>query len=131
MSHVDWCAILGWGEQELTALSCAGWAFVRQGQFKSAARIYKALAALDQKNPYPFEVLGALALQEGDYQSAIEHLNHALHLDPAHQPSKINKAKALLLLGYRNEGLKLARSLMRSEVQLISDRATALVMAYE
>lgn len=131
MSRVDWCAKLGWGEEQLRGLSCTGWSYLRQGQFETAQTLYRALAALDAKNPYYFEVLGALALQMGDYQKAVEWLNHALFLDPLHQPSQINKAKALLLLGYRQEGLEVARPLMQSPVQLIADRATALVMAYD
>lgn len=131
MSHIDWCGLLGWGEDQLRGLRCMGWSYLRQGKYENAQRIYQALAALDRKNPYHFEMLGAIALQMGDYQQAIEQLNHALHLDPSHQPSRVNKAKALLLLGYRDEGLKIARSLMKSQVPLISDRATALVMAYE
>jgi tetratricopeptide (TPR) repeat protein len=131
MSHVNWNAILGWGPDQLRGLSFTAWSYVRQGKYEEARVIYEGLVALDPKDSHHYEMLGAVCLQLGDYQKAIEALDRGLRLKPTHQPSLVNKAKALLLLGYRDQGLAIVRPLARSDSKLIADRATALVMAYQ
>jgi predicted Zn-dependent protease len=130
MSQVNWLEALGWGHQQLSDLRCAAWSHLRQGQYKKALILLEALTILAPDDAYAFREVGALYLQLGDSMKAIEWLDQALLLDPAHLPSQVNKAKALLLLGYRNEGLALAHSLAQSADRLIQDRSTALVMAY-
>lgn len=130
MSSINWLEVLGWGERQVSDLRCAAWSHLRQGQYKKALVLLDALTVLVPNESYPCQEVGALYLQLGNHMKAIEWLDQALLLNPTHLPSQLNKSKALLLMGYREEGLALAKSLTRSADSLIKDRATALVMAY-
>lgn len=130
MSSVNWLEALGWGHQQLADLRCAAWSHLRQGQYRKALVLLEALTILAPDEAYAFREVGALHLQLGDFMKAIEWLDQAILLDPKQLPCQVNKAKALLLLGYREEGLALARQLTRSADRVVQDRSTALVMAY-
>jgi tetratricopeptide (TPR) repeat protein len=66
----------------------------------------------------------------GNGKKAVETLDQALALDPLHEPTILNKVKALLTIGQKAEALELAKSLEKSEDPTIANDASALLAAY-
>ena len=66
----------------------------------------------------------------GNGKKAVEVLDQALALDPLHEPTLINKVKALLAIGQKAEALALAKTLEKSEDSTIANDASALLTAY-
>jgi tetratricopeptide (TPR) repeat protein len=130
MSTVNWREILGWSSDQLEEIRLSGFSFLREGHYNKALIFFKALVVLDPVNAYDAQTLGALYLQLGENQKAIDILNTALTLEPEHEPTLLNKAKALLSLGQMNEALALTRQLQRSRDPSISSDADALLSAY-
>ena len=130
MSQVNWREILGWSDDQLEELRFSGFSFLRQGQYEKARLFYKALVILDPQNAYDAQTLGALYLQMNEPQEALAWLNHALRLDPFHEPTLLNKAKALLTLHENSAALDLARALEKSADPSIAGDASALVYSH-
>ncbi|MBS0623109.1 MAG: tetratricopeptide repeat protein [Verrucomicrobia bacterium] len=130
MQDVKWMEVLGWGKEQLQELRFAAFTMLRQGHYKKAAIYFEGLILLKQDYAYDQQTLGALYLQMGLNAEALARLDQALHLEPNHAPTLMNKAKALLMLGQRQEALKLAASLQKSSNLFIADDATALILAY-
>jgi Tfp pilus assembly protein PilF len=65
----------------------------------------------------------------GDSLKALETLDRALKLDPDHLPTQLNRAKALFMLGYKEQGLIQAKELVGLSDTQIADQAEALVLA--
>ncbi len=128
---VDWLDVLGWTEEQVQDVRVTGYGYFRQGHYAHAIVFFEALISLNPESVYDLEMLGALYLQKGDYKRAIETLDRAMSLAPDHQESRLNKAKAHLSLGEREEGLGLAQELSRSPNHRVRNLATALVMAYQ
>jgi tetratricopeptide (TPR) repeat protein len=128
---IDWCEILDWDEEQITELRYLGYAYVRQGKYDIAQSFIEALVALNPKNAYDVQTLGALFLQRGDNAKALFYLDQALKITPNHLPTLINRTKALLILGQVEEGLSLAKRLSKSKDKDISGIASALLMAYK
>ena len=130
MTLVNWRAILGWTDQQLEELRFTGFSFLRQGHYTKALIFFEALVVLDPMSIYDTQTLGALYLQIGKGKKALETLDQALALDPLHEPTQINKVKALLMIGEKVEALQLAQMLQRSEDPDIANDASALFIAY-
>ncbi len=130
MSQVNWREILGWTNEQLEELRFSGFSFLREGHYNKALIFFEALVILDPRNPYDAQTLGGLYLQIGDGDKALLALNKALDLEPTHEPSLLNKAKALLLTHQRAAALDLAHKLERSPDPSIAGDASALIFAY-
>lgn len=130
MSKVNWCNVLGWGEEELEDLRLAGFAYIQQGKYDIASSFFEALIVLDPENAYDAQTLGALYLQNNEPQKALKILQHALKLEGDHSPTLLNLTKALFMLGLSEEGLRLAEVLQREKTSAISNVAKALILAY-
>jgi tetratricopeptide (TPR) repeat protein len=130
MSKVNWREILGWSNEQLEELRFSGFSFLREGHYKKALIFFQALVILDPANSYDAQTLGALYLQMGDTQKALETLDRALSLEPVHEPTLLNKAKALFTLHRRAEALALAKNLEASADPQIAGDASALLFAY-
>jgi tetratricopeptide (TPR) repeat protein len=130
MSKVNWREILGWTNDQLEELRFSGFSFLREGHYQKALLFFEALVILDPESAYDAQTLGALYLQIGDNQKALKVLNQALALEPIHEPTLLNKAKALLAINRRTEALDLIKTLEKSSDLTISGDATALVSAY-
>ncbi len=127
---MDWREFLGWEEDQLKDLRFAGFAYIRQGKYDVALPFFEALLVLDPKSAYDIQTLGALYLQMGDASRALKFLESSLDLDSKHIPTILNRSKALLLLGKREQGLRIARKLSDHSDEFISNSAKALVLAY-
>ncbi|NGX60647.1 MAG: hypothetical protein K940chlam9_00113 [Chlamydiae bacterium] len=130
MGKVNWKEILGWGDEQLAELRLAGFSFLRQGHYEKALLFFEGLVVLDPKSAYDIQTLGALYLQMGKGLKALSALNQALTLDPKHEPTLLNKSKALLQLHRKQEALALANVLKMSKDPTIMDDAIALMLAY-
>lgn len=130
MAVVNWRAILGWTDEQLEELRFSGFSFLREGHYQKALLFFEALVILDPESIYDTQTLGALYLQMNRVKKSLETLNRALELDPSHEPTQINKVKALLALGNKAEALELAKSLEKSIDPTISQDASALIVAY-
>ncbi len=130
MAIVNWRAILGWTDEQLEELRFTGFSFLREGHYKKALLFFEALVILDPLSVYDTQTLGAIYLQMGNGKKAVEVLDQALALDPLHEPTLINKVKALLAIGQKAEALALAKTLEKSEDSTIANDASALLTAY-
>lgn len=130
MVQVNWSEILGWNEEQLEELRFSGFSFLREGHYRKALLFFEALAVLNPKSHYDTQTLGAIYLQLGKNDKALKTINRALELDPKHEPTLLNKAKALFSLGNTAEATLLARGLEKSGDLTISDDAAALIAAF-
>lgn len=131
MSQVNWREILGWSHEQLDELRLSGFSFLREGKYEKALLFFKTLLIMDPQSAYDAQTLGALYLQMGKKEEALKTLNHALEIDPAHEPTMLNKTKTLLLMDRRNEAFEIARLLQNSKDPNISGDALALLAAYK
>ena len=130
MDHIKWLDVLGWKQEELEDLRFVGYSYIKQGLYDVAITFFEALIVLSQDSAYDHQTLGALYLQKGNNIMALNYLEKALKLDPNHGITQLNKAKALLALGYKKQGLLQARLLEKNKLEPIANQASALVMAY-
>ncbi len=130
MSNVDWLDVLGLGKTELDDLRFIGYSYIKQGHYKIALKFFESLVILSKNALYDLQTLGALYLQMGNNLSALNYLEQAVKLDPKDPTTLINRAKALLLLGYQRQGLLQAETLQHHSDEKIASQATALVLAY-
>lgn len=130
MNHAEWLDLLGWGDAEIEDIRFAGFSYVKQGQYEIALKFFEVLSFLSEANAYDLQTLGALYLQVGNNLSALNYLERALKLDATHEPTLLNRAKALFLLGYKRQGLTQASLLERSSNSYVADQARALTLAY-
>ena len=126
----NWNEILGWNHDQLEEIRFAGFSYLKEGRYEKALVFFKALRILDPKSVYDAQTLGALYLQIGDGKEAIQVLEQALLLSPAHEPTLLNLAKAHLELSQKKEALDLLRPLQKSKDPRIAGDASALVASY-
>jgi len=130
MAKVNWRELLGWNKEQLEELRFSGFTFLREGKYEKALLFFKTLVLLDPESAYDAQTLGALYLQMGDGERALEALNASLEIEPDHEPTLLNKVKTLLLLQRREEAFSIARQLQKSADLTISGDASALILAY-
>lgn len=127
---MNWLETLGWKKREIEALRTAAFAYVKQGAYDLALTFFEALTYLVPNTAYDLQMLGALHLQMGNGLRALECIDRALKIEPAHLETRLNRAKTLCMLGYKRQGLTLAMELAQHENREISSQATALILAY-
>lgn len=128
--QTNWLELLEWGKNEIEDIRFAGYSFLKQGHYEQALKLFKALAILSQEHAYDLQTLGALHLQTGNHLSALNYFERALKLDKSHEPTRLNRAKALFLLGYKKLALTQAEQLKDSSNSNIANQALALILAY-
>ncbi len=127
---IDWKEHIKWNEETLDELRIAAYAYIRQGKYDIAIDFFEALTILDPESAYDAQTLGALYVQLGNPAKAIKCFEKALKLEADHSPTLLNLAKALFMLGKREEGLKLCNILKNEKSEQIANIAKALIMAY-
>jgi len=130
MSRVNWLDLLGWGTSQLKDLRFAGYSYVKQGKYADALKFFEALVILSKENLYDLQTLGALYLEVGNHLSALNYLERALKIESAHEPTLLNRTKALFLLGYKKQALAQSGELERSSDAAVANQARALTLAY-
>ena len=119
-----------WGDDQLEELRFLGYAYLRQGKYDIALNFFEALCILEPESAYDAQTLGALYLQLGNPAKALRYFDRALKLDADHSPTLLNLAKALFMLGKKEEGLKLANVLKDELNPNIANYAKALILGY-
>jgi tetratricopeptide (TPR) repeat protein len=130
MSKIDWRKTLSWGDEQVEDIRVAGFSYIRQGKYDIALPFFEALIILDPESSYDAQTLGALYLQVGKWDKAFRYLERALILEADHAPTLLNLCKAMLMLGRKQEALKLAKLLSREKDPRIANVAKALMLAY-
>ncbi len=130
MSTMNWLEILGWGTEEIGDLRYVAYSYIRQGVYDVALTFFDALAVLSPPIPYDLQTIGALHLQLGNGLKALDFLDRALKMEPAHLLTQLNRAKALFMLGYKRQGLVQVLELEKCQDKEIASQASALVLAY-
>lgn len=131
MSKIDWTKFLGWSEEQLEDLRYAAYAYIRQGKYDIALPIFEALTILNPNSTYDSQTLGALYLEMKQPAKAAKALEKALKLEGDHASTLLNYCKALLMLGKKEEALKLANILKNEKDPMISNAAWALLLAHQ
>jgi tetratricopeptide (TPR) repeat protein len=130
MSQIEWLSILGWNKEELEDLRFVGYSYIKQGKYDIATTFFEALVILAPESTYDLQTLGALYLQKGNNLMALNYIEKAIKLDPAHLPTLLNRTKALFALGYKRQALSQARALEKCAQEQIAGQAQALILAY-
>lgn len=130
MAKINWQDILGWGDDEMSDLRFIGYSYIKQGHYKIALKFFDALVVLNPNSAYDLQTLGALHLQLGDNLSALNYLEQSLRIDAMHPPTLLNRAKALLMLGYQKQGLLQAEDLKDHPNAHIANQAQAILLSY-
>lgn len=130
MSDIRWLDVLGWSDEEIADLRFVGYSYIKQGHYETALKFFEALVVLCPDSAYDLQTLGAIHLQLGDNLSALNYLDKALKIEPSHGYSLLNRAKALFMLGYRDQGVSLAKSLSSHSDVKVANQADALLLAY-
>ena len=131
MSQIQWTKVLGWGNEELDDLRYVAYSYIKQGIYDIALTFFNALAVLTPQTAYDLQTIGALHLQLGNALKALDHLDRALKIEPTHLPTQLNRAKALFMLGYRQQGITQALAIEKQADKELSKQASALVLAYK
>lgn len=131
MGKVNWTDLLGWTDEEVNDLRFVGYSYIKEGHYEIAKKFFEALVVLCPDSAYDFQTLGAVYLQMGDNLEALNFFDKALKIDPEHAPTLLNRAKALLLLGYHRQGLAQAAILKASANPRVASQAEALILAYQ
>jgi len=128
---MDWKEVLGWEEEELDSLRLVAYSYIKQGIYDVALTFFDAISVLTSPSAYDLQTLGALHLQLGNGLKALDFLDRALKMDPTHGQTRLNRAKALFLLGYKRQGLLAALELEKAADREIKAAASALVLSYK
>lgn len=131
MGRVNWCEVLGWNDEQLEDLRYLAYAYIRQGKYDIAIPFFEGLATLDPNSSYDAQTLGALYLQVNEPAKALKYFDRALMLEADHAPTLLNLTKALLMLGKKEEALKLANILKNEPDPAVANVAKALLLAYD
>ena len=122
--------MLGWNKDEVNDLRFVAYSYIKEGVYDVALTFFDALAVLVPPTSYDLQTMGALHLQIGNGLKALDFLDRALKLDPAHIPTQINRVKALFMLGYKRQGLLAATELSKNENKEVKEQAAALILAF-
>ncbi len=126
----NWTDILGWNKEQIDDLRYVGFSYLKEGKYDVAITIFEALVILAPEGAYDWQTLGALYLETGDNLKALSTIEKALKLDPVHEPTLLNRAKALFSLGYKRQALAQAKTLEVAPDRKIAEAASALLLAY-
>ncbi len=127
---MNWQEILGWGEGEINDLRYVAYSYIKQGVYDVALTVFEAIAVLTPPTAYDLQTVGALHLQMGNGQKALDYLEKALKLNPNDIHTQMNRAKVLFSLGYKRQGLMQASALQHAQDPEIVKQASALLLAY-
>jgi tetratricopeptide (TPR) repeat protein len=130
VSDIDWKKNLSLSDDQVEDLRFLGYSYLKQGHYETAKTFFEALVILNPESAYDFQTLGALCLQLGDNLSALDNLEKALKIEHDHAPTQLNRAKTLLLLGYKDQGRLQLEALRKHPHSNIANAAEALILSY-
>jgi adenylate cyclase len=110
---------------DATALSALGERLLDVGELDEARATLEKLAAMSPDDPYTFTLLGNLALQQRDFETAAEQHEHALTLRPGFVASMLGLAQSRYLQGDVNAAESIWRSIVSDADEVIDYRIDA------
>lgn len=118
--------------EELLELAASGHAAFEAGRFAEARAIFRGLAALAPDEPYHRTALAAVALAEGDLETAERQLDEAIRLNEHEVAAYLNRGELYLRQGRvreATEALHRAIALSADDRDPLTLRARALAEA--
>ena len=131
MAKTNWLEILDWNKDQLEDIRYLAFSYVKEGQYDIALKMFHALIILEPDNAYDLQTLGSIYLEKGNSLEALDYIDRSLKIESSHLPTLLNRAKALLSLGYKKQGLTQAIALEKCPSKIISSRAQALISSYK
>ena len=122
-----WKNYLKWSEKQINDVRYLACSYLYEGKYDVAISFFEALTVVDPNNIYDLEALGALYLEINNNKEALNYLNKALNLKPKDPTILLNKATALLSLGYKKEGKEILAILQHVKNTKIMNKATAML----
>ena len=107
--------------------------YIKQGVYHTAIDLLVGLTELDEEI-YDLQSLGALYLEIGDYDNALEYLDKALAKDPNHWSSVLNKINVLVYSDKKEEAITTSKETLKrcddkyfkEEIQFVLSRLEEL-----
>ncbi len=130
MGKINWLKELEWSDEHIEDLRYTGYAYIRQGKYEIALAFFEALAVLDPESAYDAQTLGAVYLEMKEPKKAIKCLERALKFETEHYPTLLNLCKAFIMLGRKEEALRIAHILKDESNPTIANTAKAILLAY-
>ncbi len=130
MAKIDWKQVLGWQTKQIEDLRFVGYNYAKDGKYDIALCIFEALIVLNPEGLYDLQTMGAIYLQVGNNINALNYFEKALKIDPEHLPTKLNRVKAMYLLGYKDVATQEAKKLLSYPNMQIANMAQALINCY-
>src|SRR3990167_3955402 len=127
----NWKEFLGFGKTQINDMRSIGYFYFKQGLFETALSYFNALEVIEPLSTYDLQTIGALYLQMGNNLKAIEYFDKALQIDSNHSPTKLNKTKALFVLGQKKEAIESALELVGNKDPHIATAAKVLILSYQ
>lgn len=128
---MKWLDILGWSSAEIEDLRYVAYSYIRQGIYDVALTFFDAITVISPTTVYDLQTVGALHLELGNGIKALDFLDRALKMEPGHALTRLNRAKALFMLGYKKQGLTQIQELQKNLNPEIASQASALALAYQ
>lgn len=126
----NWTELLGWDRDKIEEIRFYGFSLLREGKYERARLFFEVLLILDPQSAFDRQTLGAIYLQVNENEKAAEQLERALELQPNHEPTLLNKAKALFMINRKDEALSIVQKLAKCNDQALADDAQALLMVH-
>lgn len=126
----NWKEYLKLTDQQIIEIRMAGYSYLRQGHYEKALHFFRALTTLTPDYIYDWQTLGAILLEMGDYNAALEILENALQMDRDHLQTRFNHATTLLMLGYKKPAHSELLRLLACDDNRIASKAEALLIAH-
>lgn len=122
--------IRGYSDDELQAISQAGYYFLMQGKNDEARVLFEGLIAVDPSNDFYYRALGVLFQKIGDDERAMKQFSYATQINPGSPYAYVNRAEILISRGESNKAepeLRLALERMGPKDEPLSKKAWALL----
>lgn len=126
---MDVLELLGWGGEQIEDIRYVAYSYLKEGKYDISIKLFEALISIDPGNEYDIQSLGALYLEKGESLKALNYLDRALEINKNHYPSLLNRAKALIDLGYKKQAIELIKRLMIAKDPSTRKKAEALFLS--
>lgn len=126
----NWTELLGWDEDKIEEIRFFGFSLLREGKYERARLFFEVLLILNKDSVIDRQTLGALYLQMNENDKALEQFNQVLEKMPDHEPTLLNKAKALFMLNQNQTAIAIIEKLTKSSDLMIADDASALMLTH-
>lgn len=122
--------IRGYSDEEMQAISQAGYFYLMQGKNDEARVLFEGLIAVDPGNDFYYRALGVAFQKMGDDERALKQFSYAVQINPGSPYSYVNWAEILISRGEPQQAepkLRLALERMGPKDEQLSKKAWALL----